>query len=478
MRHWVQRVAVLGFGSVLLACGGPVTPARPPPPPEALAPPDVRPPSDVDRPFVPPEVHDRRLSNGVRLLMVERRDLPLVALNLLVKRGASDAAPGVARLASGVINERARYTRTVVQATRVNQDTLSLRGMAVTRVREGSNLSDRAFWMLARVITDPDVPVPIFERVEKLRDARLQRRNVWDTLAALERSTFYPQAHPYQRSVEGEPSSPLELAAVQGFLHDHVQPDQLVVIGVGDLARESFFDSVARAFGTWRGRARERAPLPEPIAGPIGGVPLVLVDGPELTQAYVRVSARGVRESSPDLAPLAVLDEILGGSAGRLNLSLRHDKASTYGSYSNFWWARGTGLFQAWTSVEPEQTAGTLLVLAEEIARLRDELLSEAELIRAKRTLIRRLALDFATLDSTVEAVARIAASNLPADFLRHEAEKLDAVTSADVRRAARSYLAPEALRWFVVADASKVRTSLERSPLGALAVVPGTASE
>src|SRR5258708_4094724 len=50
--------------------------------------------------FVPPKIEAAKLSNGVRVLFSERRELPIVAVNVVVDRGADQVAPGIGEFAA------------------------------------------------------------------------------------------------------------------------------------------------------------------------------------------------------------------------------------------------------------------------------------------------------------------------------------------------------------------------------------------
>ena len=93
---------------LLSACEPP--PPAPPPAPAPLPPPaktaapvattdfrETPPQAGPDPTFVPPKIEEGKLSNGIRVLFVERHDLQIVAVNVAVDRGSTEAAPGIAR---------------------------------------------------------------------------------------------------------------------------------------------------------------------------------------------------------------------------------------------------------------------------------------------------------------------------------------------------------------------------------------------
>ncbi|HWP08833.1 MAG TPA: pitrilysin family protein [Polyangiaceae bacterium] len=455
-----------------LGCGG--ASASPPPghavtsTPSALPSPTTRPAAAADAPFKPPEIIERRLDNGIRLLMVERRELPLLRLEAVILRGAADAPSSVASFAADMLSERARESGAPIAEVRAGLDAVTFGGWGVTRWWSSSNLSSQAFDAMAKLLLQPELGEEAFYSE---RQRRLSRANddldPWVLLARYRRTSLYPREHPYREGAQGElgDAATTTPEAVQRFAAQSFFPDDLVLIAVGDIARESFVDSVRLAFGRFRGHAPPRAPLGE-ILGPPPGATLTVIDEPGFPRAHVRVAARAVRQGSPDAEPLEVLNAVLGSTVvSRLSVNLREEKAWSYGSYSSIAAGRSNGLFEAWATVERADTVAALGEISSEIQRLRDELLGAEELARVKRAIVRRLPMRFATLASTVDALERLAIYELPADEYTKSAQKLEAVTSADVRRVARAYLAPDALRWFVLTDSPSVRDALLASP-------------
>jgi len=273
-------------------------------------------------------------------------------------------------------------------------------------------------------------------------------------VARLVRAALYPASHPYHHSI-----ATAEIPAagsLSRFFQEHVQPDQVVAIAVGDVARESFVDSMNLAFGSWQGRALARRPLPEPIDAPLGASPVTVIDRPRLATSSIVVAARGVPWSSADYYPLYVVRELLGRSiVGRLNQNLRETKAYSYWSGAEFGPYRGTASFEITGLATPENTADAMRQMRTEIERLCNEPLAVEELERVKTAVIRRIPTMFANLGAMLESLQALAAYDRPADDYSNLASALERVSAADVGRVARAYLAPNHLRWFVVADAS-----------------------
>jgi predicted Zn-dependent peptidase len=466
------------------------------PPPRAEVPPSIREPavspvledrsraprSAPEESYVPPKVFERRLANGVRVLVVERRELPLVHLSLVVRRGAVDAPPGIVKGAVTTIADEAPPLPNVRFRTWVNYDAIGVSAVGLTFPHFSSNLPTETFAGFAELLRGASaVQAPFVAGCIRHFDAaRGAAQSDAASLARLERASLYPAGHPYRYPLDGTTATPPDAAeAAARFWREHVQPDQLVAVAAGDVARESFVDSIDLAFSRWQGRAVPRAPLPEPIAAPLEGAPVTLLDRPGLQTSRILMAARAVSSVDRDYHPLRILSTILGGTfVGRLSQNLRETNAFSYASASDLGIWRGTAPFEARALAAPERTADAVREMTLEIERLRNEELSAAEFERVRRAAIRRIPMLFADLASTVEAVSLIGTYDLPADEYSRMAAALERVTAADVTRVAKVYLAPERLRWFILGDASVVRKPLEALPFGPLAVVKAESGE
>ena len=465
----LRRVALT---LVLVACSS--APSRPAAPPTGA---DAATSMIEPRPFAWPTIHERRLNNGVRLLVVERRDLPLLRLSLIVRRGSADAAPGVASYAVSVLPSAIAEIPGLAGNVWANYDAVGIDTVGITRFYRSSNLPSETFGVLCKMLQAPPITTEHLERERRRRlawtDSPLPDPN--GAVVELERQALYPEGHPYRQPAAGDrqATQAVTFADIVRFYREQVQPDQVAVVAVGDVARESFLDAMNLTFGRWQGRAVERKPLPEPILTPPGGGAITLVDQPGSNQARILVAARGVPWQSGDFYALFMLHTIAGGSyGGRLNLNLREAHVYSYGSYSSFEKWRGSGPFEAFSVVATQNTGAALQQMARELRRLREEPLRDEELALAKRAAIRRLPMMFSTLAATVHAVTELAAYDRPADEYDHLAERIDAVSAEEMMRVARTYLAADKLRWFVVGDANTLRETLSGSELGPVALV------
>ena len=163
-----------------------------------------------------------------------------------------------------------------------------------------------------------------------------------------------------------------------------------------------------------------------------------------------------------------MLNTALGGIfSSRLNLDLREAHGYTYGAFSGLELHRHSGVLLASGVVQPLRTSEAAAALPGDIARLRDEVLPDEELSGVKERLQQELPAVLETDERATSALAQLAVFGLPADeYARHMAS-IDAVTAADVKRVARRYLGPDAIRLVIVGDRNKFRASLQAAGVG-----------
>lgn len=428
--------------------------------------------------FLPPRVLERRLANGIRVLVVQQRELPVVQLCLLVRRGAADTEPGVARLAAATFFSRIKSVPGTRSRAFVGYDAIGIEAVGLTRWGSSSNLPDATFSALVRMLRVSELEQDLFERERRaLAERNFDLEHDIDAIIRhAEHGVLYPPEHPYHFDINGDRAA-LDAATranVERFFREQVQPDQLVMVAVGDVAVESFVDSMNFNFSSWSGHAVPRRALPEPIAAPPAGPAITLIDAANLSEAAVAVAARGVPWNSSAFTALFMLNTLLGnGLESRLNMSLRESAGLAYSPYSKFEIWRGAGPFLIEGKVDVQDAATAISKIADELARLRDQPIDEHSLSELKQASIRRIPLLFGTLSDTLSAVSQLAIHERPADAYDKMAADIERVTAADISSVAREHLSPSQLRWTVIAPANQVKQPLERLNLGEIAVTP-----
>jgi predicted Zn-dependent peptidase len=198
----------------------------------------------------------------------------------------------------------------------------------------------------------------------------------------------------------------------------------------------------------------------------------VLLEKADAPQAYLLLAMPGLRRSSDEFVAASVAFQVLGGGmSSRLFRNLREDKGYTYGVYARGDARRLAGVSFVVGSVKAEVTGAAVKELLSEIARLREEPVSDAELEDAKNALVLGLPADFATAGGIAHRLAELAVHGLPDDYWNRYADLVRKVTAEDVRRFAASRLDPAKLTMVLVASPEAVKPQLADVPVGPIEV-------
>jgi zinc protease len=438
------------------------------------------PPPGVAPPFVAPKIVEHKLANGVRILLVERHQLPIVAFQIVVDRGADQLSPGAGAFLGAMLLQGTK-TRSALEIS----DSLGKLGAqfgswgSLDSVGVNAKVLASGFPEALAILGDC-VKSPAFakEEIERERSRRLtsiaqQKDSPQTILRNAVSELLYPQSHPYHAPLIGDEPSVKKLtgADLATFHSKLMQPDDLTVAIAGDITREAAVAEVEKNFGAWPGTPAAKRADPVDVE-PSAGASVVVIDRPGATQSHMAATLVGVPRSSKDFHALMVMNTILGGQfSSRLNLNLREKHAYTYGAGSSFDMRHGSGPFTAGGAIVREKTTPAAEEIFAEMKRIQEALVTEEELADAKTNLIRRLPASFETVSDVAGSIAYLAIYNLPLDEFDQRTAAYNAVTREDVLRVAKAYLRADRVRLVIVGDADVIEKDLDKLKLGKIEV-------
>jgi predicted Zn-dependent peptidase len=178
-------------------------------------------------------------------------------------------------------------------------------------------------------------------------------------------------------------------------------------------------------------------PVPPPVATPRR----IVVEQPA-QQAQILVGALAPRLTDPDHAAVKVLATVLGGGmAGRLFAVLRDKQALAYTASAYYDPVREPGALILYLGTAPENAARAEEALGKEIERVRTQPVSPDELSRAKGYLLGNYAMDRRTNARLAWYLTFYEIEGVGQGFPDAYRRAVEAVTSEDVLRVARTYL-------------------------------------
>ena len=457
-------LALLPFAILLLTvCVPAQTPQATPPPPTA------------PRTVQFPRPVEKTLSNGLRVVVVQRSEMPLVSAQLLIKSGGEvdpRELSGVADMTAALLT-RGTKTRT---ATQIAEQIEALGGsiassagwdssgatVGVTTTRINS-----AVEILADVIRNPAFKD---EEIERLRRQYLNNLKVSmgqpGSIARFAAARLVYRDAPYGHLLSGTPESLPRIKRDDIVrIHDlFYRPDNAILVIGGDMTPENGFALAQKYFGDW---AKPATDLPKMSVGiPVSDTKnrrIVVIDMPDAGQAAVLAARTGINRGSPDYFRGIVSNAVLSGYSGRLNWEIRVKRGLSYGAGSTLDTRRWAGSFSASAQTKNDSGAEVASLTLGEISKLATGDLPDKELTTRKASLNGNFARGLETISGLVTQVSSLAIYGVNFDQLNQFVGNVQAVRAEDVKDFAAEHLNIDSTSMIVVGDARKFLPALQK---------------
>ena len=433
-------------------------------------------------PIILPEIQHAVLKNGLKVMLVEYHQLPLVQLNLVIMTGATaDPAdkPGTANLTMRMLDEGTEK-RTALEIA----DALDFMGasLSASTTYDGSfvslqTLKERltgALEIYSDVLLHSTFPQNEFERIKKEALTSLVQQKDQPVIIANKvfASQLYGPEHAYGRPTDGNEASISKITVndLKGFYDARFRPNNAALIVVGDVKLSDLVPTLEQTLGSWKATPVTEPPIP--VAAEVGKHGIYLVDKPQAAQSQIRVGRVGLPRSTGDYFPVIVMNTVLGGGFNsRLNWNLREQKGYTYGTGSAFQFRRGSGPFSTFGGFRTNVTDSSVIETLKEIKRIRAQEVTESDLNLAKDFLTRSLPRSFETPGQIASQLASLVLYGLPDDYFSTYVRNIENVTAEDVKRVAEKYLSPDNMLIVIVGDVATIRPGLEKIGYGPVVI-------
>jgi zinc protease len=442
--------------------------------------------SKAPEPGAPPELklpklQRATLSNGMKVILAERHEVPLVQFWMTLDAGyAADqfASPGTASMTTALLDGGTK-TRTALQIS----DQLEMLG---AELRANSNLDlttvrfsalkaklDPSLDLFADVILNPSFPETDFKRQQKQQLAAIQREENTPIQMALRvlPGLLYGTGHAYGNPLTGSGTADSVAKMTRGDLvkfHDvWFRPNNATLIVVGDTSLAEVKPKLERLFAGWKA-----GDVPKKNIGEVGAPEksvVYLMDKPGALQSVIVAGVVAAPPSTPDEIAINAMNDALGGTFGsRLNMNLREDKHWSYGAQSRLFGARGQRPFLAIAPVQTDKTKESLTEMNKEFRGIMgNHPVSEDELARIQANETLSLPGSRETSDEVEQSVLDLVQFGWPDDYYEILAGKIRALKTGDLNAAAKEVVHPDKIVWVVVGDRAKIEAGVREVGLG-----------
>jgi predicted Zn-dependent peptidase len=404
-------------------------------------------------------IHQRRLPNGLRVVVSPDPSVPVVTVNLWVNVGSRHELPGrtgFAHLFEHLMFQGSRhvasgehFTRLMAEGGRLNATTWFDRTNYFETVPKGAY--ELALWMEADrhgYLLDAVNQENLDNQRDVVKEEKRQRYdNVPYGTALIEvYAATFPADHPYHHPTIGsmEDLDAASLEDVHAFFRRYYGPNNTVLTLVGDLTPEEGFEAAERYFGGLPASAQPaRAALPqlEPIPAPVhverpGNVP----------NDRLHIAFRlPVDHTAEFYAASLAVDAVGGLTSSRLNRRLvRRERVANAVQAHSMGFVDGVSLgFLVVDVADGADPSAVEAAVVEELARFVQEGPTDAELEAAYAQAERAWLSALASQEERADLLSQAVLLHDDAQFVNTYLDRLGAVTAEQVRAAAARWLDP-----------------------------------
>jgi zinc protease len=412
------------------------------------------------------------LPNGLKVLVVENHKLPRVSFSL-----STDNAPytegnkkGVSDLLGDLIGNGS--TKTSKNAFNEEIDFL---GADISFSPSGafasglSKYAKRILELTAEGLLQPNFTQ---EELDKEKDKLIeslksQEKSVTAVAGRVENVLAFGKNHPSGEYLTEETIKNISLADIKANYNTYFVPEHAYLVVLGDVKLADVKKEVENLFSNWTSAKAPNVSYSNPKN--VQYSQINFIDMPNAVQSEISiVNTINVKMSDPDLFPLILANQVLGGDFnGYLNMNLREKHGWTYGSYSNVGFNKYVSTkFKANAQVRNAVTDSSVVEAIKEIKRIRTEKVTDEVLNNVKAGYVGKFVMQVEKPETVARYALNIEKEGLPKDFYENYIKNINLVTADDIMRVANKYFLADNLRIIVVGKGSEVLPGLEKTKI------------
>jgi zinc protease len=411
-----------------------------------------------------PEPAEFTLSNGMRVLLLEDHELPLIRGLALIRTGNVFDPPdkrGLSQVMADVLRAGGTKSKTGDQ---IDEELENIAGSVEGGMDETSasvsfsglkETGDQVLAVFKDVLTNPEFRQDKLDLTLTQYRSSIARRN--DDAGEIPQRELtrilYGKDTPYGWQPEYEDLARIHRDDLIAFYQRFYFPKNIMLAVYGDFSTADMRDKLEKLFADWKVEQPPAPPLPAVTAKPAPGIYFAPKD--DVTQTFFSIGELGGTFRDPDYPALEVAANILGeGFSSRLISQIRTKLGYAY-SIGAAWAANydHPGMFRIGGSTKSMTTVETVQAIREELDKLRTAEVTEKELDEAKQAVLNSFVFFFDSPAKTLNRVMRYEYHGYPKDFLFQYQKAISAVTRADVLRVAKERIHPEELAIVMVGN-------------------------
>jgi len=437
-----------------------------------------------------PTLQHGKLKNGIKVVLAERHNAPLVAISLQFDAGyAADQGQklGTSSFAMGMLREGTQKLSPIEIARR--QEELG------ATIFTGSDLDTSnatlsvlksqlkpALELLSEIVREPAFETKEMQRYQKQWLARIEQEKTAPTLLALRLlpPLVFGEGHAYAMPLTGSGTAAsiasLTPQDLRAFHSQWIRPDNVRILVAGDTDLKEILLLLDATFGEWQSntdfytlRKKNIVEVAVPAKPRI-----FLLDQPNAVQSVIIAGRVAPSTLTPTRRALNIAADAFGGIfTSRLNMNLREDKHWSYGAGTDANEALGQRLLTLYASVQTDKTSESIKeIINETNLYVSEKPITSEEIHKIKNNLIRALPGKFETTSSMLGALGFISLFNKPDDYVQTIKPEIENLKEETIRVMAQSLFKPESFTWLIVGDLKKIEPAVRALNIGEVKVL------
>lgn len=424
-----------------------------------------------------PEVQRTRLSNGLNVVLAERKGVPTIVMNLMVNAGyKSDhmASPGTAALAMNLLDEGTKEMNSLqinekLQLLGASLSTFSNQDISSVYMNTLKPSLDASISLFADVVLNPAFPQKEFDRLktEQLNTIKQEKAQPIAMALRVMGKYLYGDGHPYSNPYTGtgyeNTVDVLTRDDAVKFYDTWMKPNNATLVVTGDVSMTELKGKLQKAFGKWKKGDVPTINFGKPNANTKNT--LYLMNRPESQQSVI--IAGHLTEKYGEVSEIALeqMVSILGGDfTSRINMNLREDKHWAYGAGGFVLDANEERPFIMYAPVQTDKTAESVTELRKEISEfVSTRPATQAELDKVKTNQVLKLPGQWETNSSVNNSLGNIVRFDLADDYYQKYDDNVRSLSLQEVNSVSKKVVKPSEVNWFMVGDRAKIIEKLDQ---------------
>ncbi|MDB9830192.1 insulinase family protein [Gammaproteobacteria bacterium] len=434
-----------------------------------------------------PALQTATLSNGAKVVLAQRKGVPLVEMNFQFNFGyaqENNDELGYTNFMMGMLNEGTKKYSSlefdeVLDSLGSNLGFGSGLDTSVATLSSlKANLS-QTLDLAKEALINPTFPEKEIERIKKEtlagiiqeenRPASIAYRNIGKLL--------YGDNHPYGKPLTGsgisETISSITRANIMDVHSRAINSAHLTFAVAGDIEMDELVDLLESKFGDWSANSDSGLKALTTVELPNTRT-IYLIDKPNAQQSYIVAGQLLPPSATDEEIEIDYMNYAIGGSfTARLNMNLREDKSWSYGVRTRLGDAKGQRAMLVTAPVQTDKTSESMAEIVKEYSDyLSTKPITQDELAKGKASKTLRLPGQFETLGALKGGVSGIVTYDRDLDYLDQLPALLDEPSLTQVQAKAQKYIKPNQWTWLIVGDLSKIEEPIRALGLGEVKVI------